>query len=318
MDNGQNDIGIAAVLGSTGFVGRALCDEIVGHGWKVLRIRSPRLLATMQREGSLYVEFDEFEGIIGELVSRFEGVNVVVNAAGLARPSGRDVSTLFGANALLPIIVGEAFRRSGVERFIHVSSASVQGDSETLDESDNYSATTTYAQSKALGEQRLLAASTPGVTILRPTSVHGPDRRLTQQLARFARSPLSSVMAPGENPTPQVLNTNVAAVVSFLCRVPSNPPPIVLQPWEGWTTSSFLRVLSGRQPRQVPQGFATASLRMTAMLSKLFPVRAQHRRLEILWIGQKQSPGWLESVGYRTVHGSEEWESLARTLSTTE
>lgn len=304
------------VLGGNGFVGAAVCSELTSRGWTVSTLSAPRLRTSAHDVSEIVKASGNHEATLAHLTMSLEGADAVVNAAGLARPKGTDLEGLYGANALLPQVVNEACRRVGVTRFIHVSSAAVQGNLTPLDESTSYRAGSLYARTKALAEQVLLTSWTSGTTVLRPTSVHGPERALTRSLVRFAQSPFSSVIAPGEAPTPQVLAGNVGAVAAYLCGVHPPPPPIVLQPWEGWSTSSFLQCISGRQPFQVPGSVGQAILRGTGALSRLTPFVAYHRRLELLWRGQAQSSGWLSTVGFTVPYGHSDWDRMVRAMTT--
>ena len=87
-----------------------------------------------------------------DLAAAFAGVQVVVNAAGLATPGGTDSPALRGANALLPLVVADAADAAGVQRFVHLSSAAVQGHRPFLDESSHVQPFSAYSRSKALGE----------------------------------------------------------------------------------------------------------------------------------------------------------------------
>jgi len=302
------------VLGGSGFVGAAVCNELISNGWTVSIISAPRLGTSAREVRGIIEASGEHEATTARLATSFEGLDAVVNAAGLARPTGRNIQELSGANALLPRLVSEACRRAGVVRFVHISSAAVQGNLTTLDESTRYRAESPYARTKALGEQALLASWTSGTTVLRPTSVHGPDRTLTRSLVRFASSPFACVLAPGEAPTPQVLAANVGAAVAYVCGAHA-PPAIVLQPWEGWSTSSFLQCLSNHRPFQVPNRAGQAIIRGTGLFSRAAPIVAHHRRLELLWRGQAQSPGWLSSVGFSPPYGRTHWDRMIQAMT---
>ncbi len=303
-----------AILGSSGFVGSAIRSQMMRDGWEVRPIESPRLFTAGTSAVGIVESLKKLDHVVRKMQEQLNGVEVIINAAGLAKPSGQNIEALFGANALLPLVVAEASRRVDLRRFIHISSASVQGNVAVLDESDHYGALSPYALSKAVGEQSLLLSLDPRVIILRPTSVHGKGRSLTRRLAKFARSPLSSVLDPGDDPTPQVLVTNVASLASLLCQNDVIPPPIVLQPWEGMTTSTFLEVISGRRPRRIPRGVGNSTLAATRLLSKALPITAFQRRLELLWLGQMQVRGWVDSIGFRAPDGPEAWEALARSI----
>ena len=77
---------------------------------------------------------------------------------------------------------------------MHVSSAAVQGRLR-LDDSEQYEPHSAYAQSKALGED-LLLAEPPGptrVVIYRPVGVQVASRPTTRSLVRLASSRFSVV-----------------------------------------------------------------------------------------------------------------------------
>jgi hypothetical protein len=248
-----------------------------------------------------------------------KGVDAVVNAAGFANPTSHDLEGLKSANAVLPGVVVDACALGDVGRLVHISSASVQGDLSTLDESAVYRAQSPYAVTKMLGEQALLAATrtrpTVRTVILRPTSVHGAGRSVTCRLIQLARSPFASVIAPGQFPTPQVLVQNVGAAVEYLCRGDLTPPPIVLQPWEGWTTGDFLKLLSGQWPHKIPARSGRSLLRLAALVCPSGSRLAYRRRLEILWCGQAQVTGWLNDVGFTPPYGREDWERLVQEVA---
>ena len=307
----------AAVLGASGFVGHAVCQELQKRGWEVTALAAPRLASTVRQLGALgalgSAERQRAEATEA-LALQLDGMDALVNAAGLATPTGQDLEALAAANAVLPRIAAAACALALVPRLVHVSSAAVQGDLLRLDESVHYRADSAYARSKMLGEEALRAPSgtqTPGQTVvLRPTSVHGAGRAVTRRLVQLARSPLACVLAPGHYPTPQVLVDNVGAAAEYLCRAEVTPPPIVLQPWEGWTTGSFLELLSGRAPRQVPDRCGRPLLRLAGATCGRGSRLAYRRRLELLWCGQAQVPGWLAGAGFTPPYGRDEWDRL--------
>jgi UDP-glucose 4-epimerase len=186
-----------------------------------------------------------------------------------------------------------------------------------LDETEDFSPLSPYARAKATAERLLMCGHPQGITIFRPTSVHGVGRPTTVQLARFARSPLSSVAGPGEWASPQVLVQNVGSAVAFLAACASEPPFVVLQPSENHTARSVLRVLGmGHEPRHIPVSVARGVL-AAASLGTFDPrVSASKRRLKMLWFGQQQDAGWLASQGLTPAAGEDGWAALARSLVT--
>lgn len=297
-----------ALLGGNGFIGSALRGTLEGSGAEVRVLSAPRIgtpsrsIAGIRRDSGSYPDIEE-------LSAKLVGCPVVINAAGVAdATAGGSLDSLFGANSVLPGVLELAAREAGAARFIHISSAAVQGRVLKLSETPEASPFSPYSFSKALGEQVLRGS--PIATCFRPTSVHGSDRPISHALARFARSPWRSVSADGRSPTPQVLVEDVAAAVAWCANFSGSLPPIVLQPWSGLTTSDVLELLSGRRPRQVPRRFAkvlVASLWRCAFMPKLAP---QVRRLEMVWFGQEQEAGWLSRQGWEAPSSIASWTLL--------
>jgi dTDP-4-dehydrorhamnose reductase len=292
------------VLGASGFVGSACVRELESCGEDVIAAAAPRLDSSASGAADILREAQALAGLTGELAAPMQAVDVVVNAAGLATPSGADSPRLTGANALLPSVLRRAAETAGVRRFIHLSSAAVQGHSPVLDETDGYAPFSPYSRSKALGEAalRLAAASGEGrtaTTIIRATSVQGPDRPTTLKLVRLARSPLASVAAPGTAPTPVTSLASLTALVHGIGAYEGDIPPVVLQPWEGMTVSSVLEAAGGRRPVQLPAAVCRSLLAAGGLASRAAGNRLQGglRRVELMWFGQRQVDGWAQRAG---------------------
>lgn len=304
---------VVSVVGGTGFIGSSCVEEFGRSGNHVLKIRAPRLSCDLVGASSSAIP--KSLPIVTQLARQFEGSDVVVNAAGSPlATAGALTSNLIGANVMLPRVVAAACELVGVARLVHVSSAAVQG-KRVLDESDAMEPFSAYSRSKALGEQMLRRdrGDALQITCFRPTSVHGPTRQVSRTLCRIARSPLSSVAGRGEGPTPQVLVENTASAIAFCATSTSAPPPIVLQPSEGQTCVSLLKLLGlGKAPVQVPKLLASTLVR-SAKRVPLFD--GQVRRLEMLWFGQAQTDGWLTKERWRPPVDYTGWELLASRMS---
>ena len=289
------------VVGATGFIGSAVRAALAGRGAEVRTVRAPRLAAAGSDVRSLLSAAAALDAERAELAAGFAGADVVINAAGLATPGAADSPELRGANALLPLLVADAADAAGVRRFVHLSSAAVQGHRPFLDESSHVEPFSAYSRAKALGEQALSArpAGTSSVVTVRATSVQGPGRTTTAKLARLAASPLASVAAPGTAPSPV---SSVDALVDFVLRVAEHRgpvPAVVLQPWEQASVASVLEAAGGRRPARLPAWFCRAALRAGYAVSSLAGERLHGplRRVEMMWFGQRQEPGWAESTG---------------------
>ena len=298
------------VVGASGFVGEAVVRALTLQGANVTAVRAPRLNSGARDVAGLRAELRSAAILrkTEDLRRALAGCSVVVNAAGLATAGARLDDALAGANSLLPGLLGMAARPDA--RFIHVSSAAVQGRRGVLDESTATWPFSPYSTAKALGECLVLERG--GETVcFRPTSVHGPGRSVTEAMVRVLRSPVASVAGRGDRPTPQVLVDNVADAIAFVATTSETPPSVVLQPWEGLTTGDLVRVLGGQEPRHVPESLARGVVAAGFRLARLSAgVAGTARRLEMMWFGQRQEPGWLDARWHPS-QGHSAWRALA-------
>lgn len=308
---------VVGVFGASGFVGSAVLEALAGTA-DIRSLTSPRLTRS---QGSLLPEslpsFDD--SVIKHLADQLVGVDVVINCAGDPNASSMDFEALLVANALMPLHLLGACEHARVRRFIHVSSAVVQGDSATLDSSRELRPFSPYSHSKAWAEQWLLQVSGENtkLVIYRPPSVHAPGRGVTRKIASIARSPLRSVSGDGSGPSPQALLRNVADAIAFLALAPENPPEIVHHPWEGVTCASLMEALGGREPRHLPEHITQSLLRIARGLESVRPGMAPYRRrIEVMWLGQHVAPSWLTLAGWKPARtGSAAWRALVQAPS---
>lgn len=294
-----------AIVGASGFVGSALAQAASSAGLDVVELKAPRL----RSEGDV-------DDVTRQLADRLRGTDVVVNCAGNPDASAPEGLALTLANGVLPGVVGAAATSACVPRYIHVSSAVVQGRRPVLDASLSFDAFSAYARSKIAGEHAALRAGPGGTTVYRPPSVHAASRRVTSQLTRLARSPLSTVAAPGTLPTPQTHILDVASALMFLALSDVSPPQVVHHPWQGHTTSGLLLALGGRPPRRVPAVMCRGILGAGRVISRIRPPLAPVvRRVEMVWFGQPQAESWLTTAGWHPTTTLEDWARLGDTVS---
>lgn len=299
-----------AVIGASGFVGQAVCAAFRKRNVAVIELAAPRLTVDLGRDISEHVAALP----TSEFTESLQDATVVVNCAGKPDASAVDLPRLYGANAALPLYIARAAMDSGATRFIHVSSAVVQGRKPVLDESSAQPpGISPYADSKILGEQLLDAIPDDFVTIYRPPSVHAPDRRITRSLSMIARHGLGAVSGHGDAPSPQALLANVASAVTFLALSDTKPPRVVIHPWEGQTARSILSALGGREPTHVPPRLARAAVGLLYASSHLVQrLRPNVRRLEMMLFGQEQAPSWLTDAGWRPAATQTAWNALGK------
>lgn len=298
------------LFGASGFVGSAVCQALEARGVQVRSMPAPRLVTHARDFEGLQSALERPDVVhqIRDLQRLLTGCDVVVNAAGLALATGSG-DDLFGANALLPGVLTRATPPGA--RFVHVSSAAVQGRRAVLDETTSVEPFSPYSLSKALGEGLADLSGAEHLVLYRPTSVQGAGRSVTRSLSRVASSPLASVAAPGSDSTPQVLVANVADAVAFLALHPTEPPRVVLHPWEGLTTAELVRTLGRREPLRVPRvlarGLITAGYAVGSRSGRMLGLV---RRVDMLWFGQRQVSGWLEGR-WAPVQGLDHWKDLS-------
>ncbi|TQM91265.1 nucleoside-diphosphate-sugar epimerase [Ornithinimicrobium humiphilum] len=306
-----------SVVGASGFVGSHVAARLEASGHRVIRLPAPRITST--REGAS-TAWRNSPALVEALADAVAGSGALVNCAGLPDASAGESPMLFGANAALPGILVAAAEVAHIPRFVHVSSAVVQGGKAVLDTSAPSAAHSPYALSKSLGERTVHAPPQHNTlrVCYRPPSVHAPSRRITRSLFWIANSPLSTVVAPGDRPTPQAHIENVADAIAFLSTTTTPPPSTVVHPYEGWTTASFLTMLaSGRPPRRIPEVLATPIDRMLRLAARSPSLAPNARRLHMLWFGQKQAPSWLTEHSWKPPAGPDAWTQMVVALATT-
>ena len=281
------------VLGASGFIGGTLAAHLESLGHEVVKGAAPRLSLATREDACEVVHYASVSDR-EDLVARFRGADVVINAAGLATPDAPAGDDLYGANSLLPALVAIAAQDAKVPRVIHLSTAAVQGRRQSLDETVDASPFSPYSHSKALGERAFLTSRVPGGTdllVIRATSVQGPGRRTTETLRRIAQSPLATVAAPGTQPS---VVSSVHGLVDFTIKVGSSTEAlgaILLQPWEGYSVQDALRVAGGN-PRVLPRWLCVMTLACANAVGYVVPeVAGGGRRLEMMWFGQGQKAG---------------------------
>lgn len=297
-----------AVVGASGFIGRAVVAALETAGHDVRQISGLRVVGELDDVTmAVRVDAESRDAVRAAL----EGCHAVINAAGDPDASSTDVNALRQANGVLPGLLAETTYASSGARFVHVSSAVVQGRAPVLTDSKKVDAFSPYAGSKAEGEQAVRRACPGRHVIYRPPSVHAADRRVSRSIVRLAESPLRSVAVPSTAPSPQALVENVASAIAFLANCPSQPPGTVIHPWEGMTTGGLMQVMGGREPRVLPRTLAQRIVKLLERTGRLSgPIAANARRVEMMWFGQGQDVSWLTEAGWHPPVGTEGWEEL--------
>jgi NADH dehydrogenase len=173
---------LVTIFGGGGFIGRYACEALLKAGAR-LRVaeRHPRRAWFLQPLGGI----GQVSVVAADLarpetiVRAVDGADAVINLVGIFKG---DLETIHvhGAGK-----VAAAAKAAGAKAVVHVSAIGSDPDSES-----------DYGRTKGLGEQAVRAAF-PQATIIRPSTVFGPEDLFTNRFAGMARLPFLPVIAPG-------------------------------------------------------------------------------------------------------------------------
>ena len=167
---------LVTVFGGSGFVGRHVVRALAREGWRVrVAVRRPDLAGFLEPLGAV----GQIEAVQANLrypesvESAVAGANAVVNAAGVKRQSGRQVTRPSMSSAQAEI--ARAAAAQGVGALVHVSGVGADAGSSNP-----------YIASKGRGEAAA-REHFAGATVLRPSVVFGPEDEFFNRFAALAR-----------------------------------------------------------------------------------------------------------------------------------
>ena len=170
-------MGFVLVTGANGFVGSHICEALLaaGFGVRALVRKSSDLANLRGTDVSLYFgALDDLESLAGAV----EGVDAVVNNAGLVKANNPDDFHKVNAAGTLNVLTAVMSSNPAVRRIVHMSSTAACGPSPSnspIDENHIPNPLTAYGRSKLEGERITLDfKSKLPVVILRPSAVYGP------------------------------------------------------------------------------------------------------------------------------------------------
>lgn len=170
------DIESICIIGGAGYVGSAIADHACAQG---LRVRV--VTRNIQRARPLTV-LPTLEAMVADagddqsLARALEGMDAVVNLAGILHPSRR--ASFESTHAELPGRIARAARAAGVRHMLHMSALGASA-----------SAPSKYLRSKAAGESALAEAAGKELpfTIFRPSVIFGEHDRFLNLFAQLER-----------------------------------------------------------------------------------------------------------------------------------
>lgn len=172
---------LVTIFGGSGFIGRYVCETLLKAGAR-LRVaeRHPRKAWFLQPLGGI----GQVSTIAADLARpatiapAVQGADAVINLVGIF--SG----DLFKVHVEGAGKLAEATKAAGAKALVHVSAIGSEPDSSS-----------DYGRTKGEGEEAVRAAF-PTATIIRPSTVFGPEDQFTNRFASMARLPFLPVIAP--------------------------------------------------------------------------------------------------------------------------
>ena len=172
---------IVTVFGGGGFIGRYVCEALLKAGARVrVAERDPRKAFYLQPLGGV----GQVSAVVADLRKpssidmAVQGADAVINLVGVF---GGDLDKVHVEGAGK---AAAAARVAGANAFVHVSAIGADADSPS-----------DYGRTKGLGEEAVRKAF-PRATLIRPSTVFGPEDEFTNRFASMARFPVLPVVAP--------------------------------------------------------------------------------------------------------------------------
>ncbi len=172
MTPGPEHIGVVAVVGAAGFLGRRVVRRLADRGLAVRAVMRHRGQASVIDAVGVEPVYADIRDV-AELEAALDGATSLIHLAAILRE--RRGATLASVNEEGAANVYEAATRSGIERAIHVSVVGAAEDSPAP-----------YLASRWRGEQIALNSNI-GPSILRLSALFGEGDEFTNALAAFVR-----------------------------------------------------------------------------------------------------------------------------------
>lgn len=178
----------ALVTGATGFVGTALCRELVANGYQVRAVHR----VTSKRELLEGLDVEWFEGDVRDaerMKSACEGQDLVFHIAALFREAKHPDEVYEAINIEGTRNVLEAAASAGVQYTVHCSTVGVHSHipNPPAAEDEEYRPADIYQRTKCVGEKVALEHfrnESPRGAVIRPAMIWGPGDQRTLKLFR--------------------------------------------------------------------------------------------------------------------------------------
>src|SRR3954453_8164125 len=257
------------VTGASGFVGRALVEDLAAQGHRVrAAMRQPADIFSRTVEGVAVSDLArplEWRTLLSD-------INAVVHLAGIAHITSGIADDLYDrVNRAATAALAAAAARDRIERLVFVSSIRAQvgpACDHPLTEADPPHPVDAYGRSKLAAENAIRAAQLP-FTILRPALLYGPGvKGNLADLIRIARSPWPLPLGALRNRRSLLARGNLVAAIHLALVAPAmvNETYVVADP-EPLAVAEIVAALRaglGRGPRLVPMPPSLLALALRA------------------------------------------------------
>jgi uncharacterized protein YbjT (DUF2867 family) len=195
---------LATVFGGSGFIGRYIVRAFAQAGWRVrAAVRRPDLAGFLRPYG-VVGQVEPVQANVrfpDSVAAALEGAEVVVNASGVKRETGRQ--RFDAVHALGSEAIGRAAAAAGARALVHISGLGADAHSQNA-----------YIASKGRGEEAVRAAFADAA-ILRPSVVFGPEDAFFNRFAELSRLlPVLPAFAEGTAKLQPVYVADVALAVA--------------------------------------------------------------------------------------------------------
>jgi len=245
------------VTGASGFIGRAVVEDLAAQGHRVR--------AAMRQPADIFARTVEVVAV-SDLARPLEWrpllseIDTVVHLAGIAHTTSDVGDELYDrVNRAATAALAAAAARNRIQRLVFVSSIRAQAGpaaDHALTETDTPHPVDAYGRSKLAAEEAIRTAELP-FTILRPALIYGPGvKGNLAALIRLARSPWPLPLGALRNRRSLLARSNLVAAIHLALATPAmrNETYVVADPAALTVAEIVAAVRAGlnRGPRLLP------------------------------------------------------------------